>query len=161
MRKLLFSFLLVVTVLNVSAQGVIRLSNIHTADTGGHVTLNGKPVGITWQVSFALPDGTLLGNSANILGNGLFSAGSTVIDGLVGEVDLRVAAWDTSHEGLGVGWIGFSDPFNVTLGDMNNPASIPQDFSGVHIVIPEPSSFLLAILGACAVLIFARKPALI
>jgi hypothetical protein len=144
MKKVIAIFLLLIGLLDTDAQGVIELSNINT---GGLVTLNGKPVGSSWQVSFALPDGTLLGTPANILAEGYFSGGPRVMDGVVGQVDLSVAAWDTI---LGPGIIGFSEPFNVTLGNMDNPASIPQEFSGVHIVIPEPSTLSLALVGLLA-----------
>ncbi len=141
MKKIFAVFLLVIGLLDASAQGVINLSNFNTA---GLVTLDGNPVGPSWQVSFALPDGTLLGSSSSVLGAGFFSGGPHVMDGMVGEVDLRVAAW--SSESFG-GLVGYSAPFLVTLGTIDTPASIPSDFSGVHIFIPEPTTVSLAFIG--------------
>ncbi len=152
MKKILVVCLSALAILNATAQGVINLSNINSAGNKGLVTLNGRPVGPSWMVSFALPDGTLLGSPASILAEGVFSAGPRVMDGVVGQVDLSVAAWDSN-----VLWIGFSDPFNVTLGTMDNPASIPPDFSGVHIVIPEPTTLGLGLLGASAFVFWRRK----
>lgn len=131
------------------AQGVITLSNVNKQP----VTFNGRPVGPEWMVSFALPDGTLLGRPSGILGQGVFSAGPQALDGVSGELNLSVAAWSSTSPSL----VGFSDPFSVALGDMNNPASIPSDFSGVHIVIPEPATLSLALIGFLILGLRSRK----
>jgi len=143
MKQIVPIFLLLIAFADASAQGVIQLSNINS---GGLVTLNGKPVGIAWRVSFALPDGTLLGSPGSVSGAGLFSSGPRIIDGITGKVDLSVAAWDSNDPFLK----GVSDPFSVTLGNMDNPASLPTNFSGVHIAIPEPGTPSLAALGILA-----------
>ena len=143
MKHIVTLFLLLIALADASAQGVIQLSNI---DSDGLVTLNGKPVGIAWRVSFALPDGTLLGSPGQVSGAGLFASGPQIIEGMIGKVDLSVAAWNANDPFLK----GFSDPFSVTLGNMDNPASLPSNFSGVHIAIPEPGTPSLAALGILA-----------
>ena len=150
MKKIIVVCLFTLVTIKAAAQGVITLSNLGLEQ----VTLNGRPVDSNWMVSFALPDGTLIGHSAGILAQGFFSSGPQIMDGMVGEVDLRVAAWS---DGNSFGWVGFSDAFSVTLGDMKNPATIPPDFSGVHIVIPEPSTLSLALLGTLTMGIWAKK----
>lgn len=143
MKNMLVLCMMVISIIETRAQGVIALSNVNKQP----VTFNGRPVGSDWVVSFALPDGTLLGWPANILGQGIFSAGPQALDGIAGEVDLSVAAWSTNSPSL----VGISDPFSVTLGDMENPADIPPDFSGVHIVIPEPETLSLVLIAILAV----------
>ena len=143
MKQVVTIFLLLIAFADASAQGVIQLSNINS---GGLVTLNGKPVGIAWRVSFALPDGTLLGSPGSVSGAGFFASGPRIIDGIIGKVDLSVAAWNSNNPFLK----GVSDPFSVILGNMDKPASLPTNFSGVHIAIPEPGTPGLAVLGILA-----------
>ena len=149
MKNLFVICLMVMLAVETHAQGTIELSNINRQP----VTLNGRPVDSDWKVSFALPDGTLLGGHGNVLAQGIFSAGVQTLDGIAGEVNLSVAAWDSNSPFL----IGLSDPFTVTLGTMDNPASIPSDFSGVHIVIPEPSGLGFTFIGIVAIATRYRK----
>ena len=135
MKKFVLTALCALVSVSAFAQGTIQLSNI------------GKGI-----VSI---DGAAAGPGS---GAGFFSGGSTTLDGLTGEVTLKLAG---TVEGAAY---SFSDPFTVTLGGAGTPpsppAAMPGDFSGLNIstvAVPEPSTIALAVLGGAAVFFRRRK----
>ena len=155
MKKFVLSVLCALVSVSAFGQGTIQLSNLNK----GIVTYaDGSAAANTAQVSFATPDGTLVGNTVNVAGAGFFLGGKQTLDGLTGTVDLVVAAWDDT---MGPG-VGYSDVFSVALGGTGTPpapdAAIPASFSGVVIPdVPEPSTIALAVLGGAALLFRRRK----
>lgn len=146
MKTLILSVICTLLSFSAYGQGTIQLSNLNKAQV---TYFDGTPVGPTGQVSFATPDGTLIGNTVNIAGAGYFLGGQQTLDGLTGTVDLVVAAWDGPN-------LGYSEVFTVDLGGTGTPpapdAAIPASFSGVVIGIPEPSTIALFVLGGVALL---------
>ena len=155
MKILILSAICTLFSFSAYGQGTIQLSNLNKAKVT--YFYGGTPVGNSVQVSFATPDGTLVGNTVNVAGAGYFLGGKQTLDGLTGTVELVVAAWDLM---TGDG-IYYSDPFSVTLGGTGTPpapdAAIPADFTGVVIGMPEPSTIALSLLGGAALLIRRRQ----
>jgi hypothetical protein len=155
MKKFVLTALCALVSVSAFAQGTIQLSNIGK----GIVTIDGEAAGPgKATVSYADANNNLVGGTASILGAGFFSAGSTTLEGLTGEVSLKLAGWVDGGEP------SFSDPFTVTLGGAGTPpspaAALPGDFSGLNItttVVPEPSTVALAILGGAALFFRRRK----
>jgi hypothetical protein len=153
MKKFVLTALCALVSVSAFAQGTIQLSNIGK----GIVTIDGEAAGPgSATVQYADANGNLLGKTAGILGAGFFSAGATTLDGLTGEVSLKLAGW------VDGGDPSFSDAFTVTLGGAGTPpgppAALPADFAGLNITtVPEPSTVALAILGGAALFFRRRK----
>ena len=155
MKKFVLTALCALISVSAFAQGTIQLSNIGK----GIVTIDGAAAGPgAAPVQYADANNNLLGGTASILGAGFFSNGSTTLDGLTGEVSLKLAGW------VDGGTASFSDPFTVTLGGSGTPpspaAALPANFSGLNIttaVVPEPSTIALAVLGGAALFFRRRK----
>ena len=156
MRPLVIVFLLVSLSSSSLAQGTIQLSNIgrDTVKTG--YVDNPLPAPAGTVVQYATGPGEFVGTSATILGAGYFSAGSTTLEGLTGTVSLRLAAQDI------YGRWGYTQPFEVTLGGAGTPpsppAALPLSFDGnAAVLLPEPSTYALGVLGAGLFAIMARR----
>lgn len=155
MKKFVLTVLCTLVSLSAFAQGTIQLSNIGK----GIVTIDGAAAGPgAATVQYADANNNLVGGTASILGAGFFSAGSTTLAGLTGEVTLKLAGW------VDGGTASFSDPFTVTLGGSGTPpspaAALPGNFGGLNIttaIVPEPSTIALAILGGAALFFRRRK----
>jgi len=153
MKKFVLTALCALISVSAFAQGTIQLSNIGK----GIVTIDGAAAGPgSATVQYADADNNLVGGTASILGAGFFSGGSTTLEGLTGEVSLKLAG---TVDGANY---SFSDPFTVTLGGAGTPpspaAALPGDFSGLNIsTIPEPSTIALAVLGGAALFFRRRK----
>jgi len=142
-----------------------------------------KLAGANYQAGlYAGPTSTSLayvGNSTAFLtggGAGYFNGGTTTLTGIAGGATawLSVWAWDATLGGTTAGATltqaiasgkpdvyGFSAPFSVVTG---NPAGSPPTTPAVMVgltsftmVVPEPSTFALAGLGAAALMIFRRR----
>jgi hypothetical protein len=155
MKKFVLTALCALVSVSAFAQGTIQLSNIGK----GIVTIDGEAAGPgSATVQYADANNNLVGGTASILGAGFFSSGATTLEGLTGEVTLKLAGF---VEG---GSPSFSDPFTVTLGGAGTPpgppAALPADFAGLNITtvaVPEPSTVALAILGGAALFFRRRK----
>jgi|MGYP003956924557 hypothetical protein len=156
MKKFVLTALCALISVSAFAQGSIQLSNIGK----GIVTIDGAAAGPgAATVQYADANNNLLGGTASILGAGFFSNGSTTLDGLTGEVSLKLAGW------VDGGAASFSDPFTVTLGGAGTPpspaAALPASFAGLDIAtgpaVPEPSTIALAVLGGAALFFRRRK----
>jgi hypothetical protein len=153
MKKFVLTVLCTLVSLSAFAQGTIQLSNIGK----GIVTIDGEAAGPgAATVQYADANNNLVGGTASILGAGFFSAGSTTLAGMTGEVTLKLAGWVDPK------FPAFSDPFTVTLGGSGTPpapaAALPGNFSGLNIpTVPEPSTIALAVLGGAALFFRRRK----
>jgi hypothetical protein len=154
MKKFVLSVLCALVSVSAFGQGTIALSNIG----GTPVTVDGAAAAAGTTVQYATGPGELVGTSASILGAGFFSAGSTTLDGMTGEVTLHLAG----HTGDG-NW-SYSDAFTVTLGGTGTPPAPPAALPGgvsLNITtggaVPEPSTIALAVLGGAALMFRRRK----
>lgn len=154
MKKFVLSVLCALVSISAYGQGTIALSNILKTP----VTVDGVAAPAGTLVSFATTDNSLVGGQGSVLGGGFFSAGTQTLDGLTGDVSLKLAG---SADG-GASW-AYSDAFSVTLGGSGTPpapaAAIPN---GVALdittaAIPEPSTIALAVLGGAALMFRRRK----
>ena len=155
MKKFVLTALCALVSVSAFAQGTIQLSNIGK----GIVSIDGAAAGPgSATVQYADANNNLVGGTASIIGAGFFSGGSTTLDGLTGEVTLKLAG---TVDGAAY---SFSDPFTVSLGGAGTPpspaAALPGDFSGLNIstvAVPEPSTIALAVLGGAALFFRRRK----
>jgi len=123
----------------------------------------------------------MAGTSATTLGSvattgflasapGYFAGGTVAIPtvGLGGTASIQVRVWSTASGSYAaalaanvVNTYGASSIFSVVTGGGGTPANPPASLLGLtsfHLnVIPEPSSFALAGLGAAALLVFRRR----
>jgi|SRR6185369_2310365 hypothetical protein len=91
-------------------------------------------------------------------GGGYFLGGTRTINGASGTIVAQVRVWDSTKGGTFniLGEWGASSPFSLTL---TVPPASPAAMTGLSsfgTIIPEPSTFALAGLGA-ALLIFRRR----
>jgi len=186
MKKLLLSGLLVGLAVSAFAQGQIALDNNANTDTSPSATTNGlfllnngtttAPINSDFNVSF------YGGSDANSLvllrtfagatatgGNG-FGAGTftdplgvaATIQGATTTGFFRIDAWlGTSPDYAGAVTAGAA---HGSSGVFSNPIAVapttPPDFTSMPatiLVVPEPSTFALAGLGAAALVIFRRR----
>ena len=126
--------------------GTLVLSNI-----GLSVILDsqGLPAGDDTRLAVFDSNKNRLTDAFPVLGAGYFSAGTVTLIGVEGTVGLHIGAWNASSPAL----VGYSDPFNITLGGQGNPpsvpATLPQSFSGVR--IPEAGTLVLSNIGLAQV----------
>lgn len=127
-----------------------------------------------WGLAEGSPAATLIG-----FGNGLFNGPTLSLSGIAGGASAQyiIAGWTGNYTTYEAAWtaaganpansfIGLSPVFTTVTGDPNlTPpglaVSLRPTFGGVTLapvaVIPEPSTFALAGLGAAALLIFRRR----
>lgn len=120
-----------------------------------------------------------VGNSTPFLTGtaaGWFNGGTTVLNGIAGGATawLQVYAWDTTLHGTTTGATlaqamasgipdvyGSSGVFSVVSGNPTaSPPTTPAVMVGMNsfsLIVPEPSTFALAGLGAAALMIFRRR----
>jgi hypothetical protein len=120
-----------------------------------------------------------IGNSTPFFtggGAGYFSGGTVTLTGIAGGATawLQVWAWDTTLGGTVTGATlaqaiasgkpdvyGKSTPFSVVAADpTTSPPQTPSALVGLQsfsFIVPEPSTFALAGLGAAALMIFRRR----
>ena len=96
-------------------------------------------------------------------GGGYFLGGTKTLTGTTGAIEAQVRVWDLSKGATYAaalannGEVGHSGLFTFSL---TIPPSAPAPMvglTGFHTVIPEPSTFALAGLGAAALVIFRRR----
>lgn len=108
--------------------------------TGGAITLAGDPLATTFVIR--LDD---LG--VGLLGNGEYDMALFTTTGGVGNLGVFASRWVLDESTLPEGWEVSGNPFSV-VGD-----NIQLSFS----IIPEPSTVMLAILGAAGFLVFCKR----
>jgi len=176
MNPILLSALGCLAALSVEAQGIFSANNNYTpigaSDRAlircGHGVPVSKAVG---RVEFVLPDGRSLtpGGAAGVplLANGLFSITGITVPGVPvgGTANIIVRAWDSStgptyYDALLRGEV------NVTITDLGGGIKPPatfalnSNFTGITFmfcVVPEPSTYALAVVGVVGVLLAARR----
>jgi hypothetical protein len=181
-KQLLAIALFVATALSVNAQGTFAFNNFSPTvdapirdlannpivDTANYMATAAFIVGVsqpTGDASAPSPSLQLIaGLSAPFVGfNGYFSPSQPAIAGqAVGtQLTLVIRAWDTR---TGATWDtatvrGQSGGFNYTLVSSSTPGPDPVGLTGFQLinVIPEPSTYALAGLGAAALLLFRRR----
>ena len=155
--RILSTLILVISISSSSlAQGTIQLSNIGRDTVKIGYVDNPLPAPAGTVVQYATGPGSHIGAPATILGAGYFSAGSTTLEGLTGTVSLHLAAQYPNGR-----W-GYTDPFEVTLGGAGTPpsppAALPLSFDGnAAMLLPEPSTYALGVLGAGLFAVMARR----
>ena len=186
MKKLLTTGLLVGLAVSALAQGQINLANNSNTSTSPTATSNGLffldsgsgPVLINSDFNAAFYGGsdanslvllkTIAGAGAvgvNGAGPGTFTDLSGVpvsIPGAFTSGFFRIDAWvGASADYQGATIKGSSGVFSNPLGNPNaQPPGTPTDFSNMPatvLIVPEPSTFALAGLGAAALLILRRR----
>jgi len=187
MKKLIITTLATVASVAAFAQGQINFVNLSgspalNAPVYDGVNTTQKLAGANYQAGLYYGSSSTSlaydNNSTPFLtggGAGYFNGGTTTLTGIAGGALawLQVYAWDTTLGGTATGatlaqamassqpdvW-GSSGVFSVTTG---NPAASPPGTPAVMVgltsfhLIPEPSTFALAGLGAAALMIFRRR----
>ncbi len=166
-------------IFNNSSSQLVRID--HTTATinapvGTHVALYYSPTSVSDPMAAALH--LISGGVATIAPvAGQFNGGTktTDVDALGGStiyVSIRgwtgnYATWDLAFAAAQSGtqvWMGATTPFAVATGNpAGSPPTLPTalstvaGFTGLMLVVPEPTTFALAGLGAAALLIFRRR----
>jgi hypothetical protein len=183
-KQLLAISLSLLAVVSVRAQGTFAFNNFSptvdapirdlanvaiTDTTGRYVATAAYIVGASQPTGDAVNPSVNLqvisGLSANFAGfGGYFLPSQPAISGqAVGTVlTLVIRAWDTQS---GATWAtstvrGQSAGFNYTLVSASTPGPDPVGLTGFqmqNVVVPEPSTFALAGLGALSLLLFRRR----
>jgi hypothetical protein len=182
MKKLLLSTMLVGLAVGVYAQGQINLS-VNNTDASPTATSNGKfwldagsgpaPINTDFNVNFyggsdanslVLLKSLVNSGGGAALGAGTFldlSGAPVSIPGALTSGFFRVDAWVNATTFDSAVTRASSPVFGNPLGNPNaQPPGVPTDFANMPalvMVIPEPSTFALAGLGAAALLIFRRR----
>jgi hypothetical protein len=170
MKKLILTVALGVACASAFAQGTLNFANAAAgvnapitvgAANGPRATGPTYTVDLWWGAAGTTDSTTLteLNQPATFNSgaqSGYFTGGARTITGVAGgtAIVVQVRAWDTTAPTL----VGASGLFNVTLATA--PAT-PANLVGLNSffipVVPEPSSFALAGLGAAALVIFRRR----
>lgn len=186
MKKLLLTMALGAACSAAFAQGTLNFANA-AAGVNAPVTVNNSATrasGNTYTVDLYWgPAGTTLSGSLTPLGSsaifnagaqsGYFTGGSRTVNGVAGgtSIVVQIRGWQTTlgsttfatwaQAQSGGAAIGNSGLFNITLA---TPPATPVNLVGLTSfdihgggVVPEPSSFALAGIGAAALLIFRRR----
>jgi len=176
-KAILTGVALVATAASVCAQGTLAFTTASGAKP--RITVNGvnaAPTDNIWvQVLVAGATGyegqaasafalTLSGANA-----GLFSKGALTVLGKApgSTVDVTIRAWDkdlaATYEAATPGFFAASQTFSTALGggvDANGLPILPGNingFSGLNLVVPEPSTYALAALGLGGLLFLRRR----
>jgi len=185
MKKLILTGLLVGVVASAFAQGQVTLRNIFNSDTSPTAAVNGLffldtgsgAVPITSDFNAVFYGGANAGSLnqlASFVGAGaagdnaagpgtFFSSTIATVPGVPsGTGTFKVEAWLGSALSYAAasGAKGTLTWVNPVGNPAASPPDVPPDLTGmgaVVLVIPEPSTFALAGLGAAAVLIFRRR----
>ena len=167
--KILTTTCLAIGIAGVLAQGQVDFSNLPTKFGDGVDRIiyddTGAPASAGIKLGLTV-DGTAVDvGTAAILGNGIFIGGTKNIPAAnPASVQLVVSAWDpafgTFAEAQTAGALhGMSEPFSYAVPATGAP---PADFlmSGMRsfsLVVPEPSTIALGVLGLGALLLFRRR----
>lgn len=175
MKKLLFITALVAAAIGAQAQGTVSFNN---HNTGAGIDQPVLDIGGTARVSdpnivAALFLGDVQQGDASPFRSGAAAGywstspdSTRTVTGAPGAtVTLTVRAWDSTKGSTYAaalaagGKTGVSSPFDIALGGVGAPPSLPTDmtnFKGFTLV-PEPSTIALGALGAAALLLRRRK----
>jgi hypothetical protein len=127
--------------------GSMILSNVGKALVKDRL---GLPADSSHRVAVFDLDERRISRSVTLLGGGIFSAGTVILDEGEGSVRLLLGAWSEKDPAV----VGFSEPFEIILGGdgvpPRLPGSLPVEFSGIRIpsseaatIVAHPSSQVL------------------
>ena len=161
------------------AQGTVNFAN---AGAGFNAPVyvdfvGGTPASTDWMAQLLLDEGgslTAVGNPANFVAPGYFNGGVVTVTQVPpgGDGTFRVFAWDggsgqTFYAAALAAWnggaimAGYSNPVTILTGGAGTPAAPPGALVGLQswgaAVVPEPSTALLGLLGAGALLLWRRR----
>jgi len=176
MKKVLLTAFAVMASLSLYGQGSVTFGNDATAlvkldkadgSAIANATANTYCVGL-WWAPVGSSTFTYIENSKTTLGpvGGRFTGGTKVIDTVAGgaTVQLQVRGWETSAASFDASQAkGISSTFSYVTGNPNvTPAVIPatmmvQGFTGLTIVVPEPSTIALGLMGLAGLFLLRRR----
>lgn len=179
MKKLIASLACVLATFTALAQGTINFNNfvgsidapVFNVDGVTRLAGNafmaqlwaGPAAGSLAPIGAALPFFSLASGGAGYIDS---NAGATdrsigtVAPGAIAFVQVRAWSVATGADWNSAGIRGQSSTLQITTGGAGNPPSLPADLTGLtsfNLVVPEPSTIVLGLLGAGALLLRRRK----
>lgn len=182
MKKLYITGLLVIAAASAFAQGTVNFNNntltpipLVTLGVGGPglvgtnyvAQLYTGPVGSSESSLAAVSTAPAKFRVATTTSPGTWSGGTRTLNAASGDVLLQVRVWDITKaadyatafaQGNGL-FTGKSTVFTYSIPAAGSPPSafFMAGFTGVAVAVPEPSTILLGVLGAGALLLRRRK----
>lgn len=164
MKKFLVGLVSVFVAIGAQAQGFVTFNNIGSPIVSG---VTGEALGTGWTVDLVVGGSVLA--STPVVGGGTFLGANPVNLGTVDPVDVTVRAWPTELGGYDA---AASTPgaeilegvtFSAQGGNANAaPPEVPRALGfpgGTTVVVPEPSTIALGILGLGALALRRRRNA--
>jgi len=187
MKKLILTASLMVMAVAAFGQGQLIMNNGSTTRISADTNANGTadfllPAGATSQVAVyglagnGIAEGSLVLQSTaitNLFAPGTFAGGTRTIGIPAGPATIQIRAWTGAYPSYEAALLagaggdqsvltGRSNPFNITLTLPPTPPNTIisaglNSFNAAPVVVPEPSSIALGLLGLGAIVLFRRR----